>query len=347
MFRQTLSKLNQREVTGNAALDLVDRTFMILNAEESKWFSRILLKDLKAGITEKTINKVFKNMIPVFQCMLAEAWKNVKKKPKKVSIEPKLDGYRALAFNYPDDVVLRTRNGKLIEGFTEIEEQVSHLPKGFVYDSEITGKDDHFKDMQEQVFSHQKSKQGIFNVFDLMPIEEFNAGKSKEQLMIRKAVLKEFVESARSHFNLPDINLVEFSQPLDIDDLYIDELYDHYLTIGYEGIMLKDVEGYYVCKRSTSWAKMKPTDTYDLPVIGYEEGKNDFSGMLGAFIVDYNGFPVHVGSGFNLQKRAEYWNKREEMIGRIVELRAQEATTNKKGECSLRFPVFLRIREDK
>ena len=44
---------------------------------------------------------------------------------------------------------------------------------------------------------------------------------------------------------------------------------------GFEGIMIKDPESYYECKRSTSWLKSKPVIEVSLEVINYEEGTEE------------------------------------------------------------------------
>lgn len=347
-FLRLLDSLRQREVTGNEAIERTKTFFETLNSLEFKWYSRVLLKDLKAGITEKTINKAIPGLIPVFECMLAKPWEDVKKKPEQVVVEPKLDGYRCLAFVYEDgEVALVTRNGKPIEGFKEIESDLAELPKGFVYDGEITGKKSHFTDMQELVFKKSEFKEGILNIFDFLPISEFHEGKSGLKLSVRKKLLTNLFEEAKKSSYIPSLALVSFSEPLSPDDPKIDALYNEYLEQGYEGIMLKDTESFYYCKRSPAWAKLKPDETFDLEIVDFEEGTDRFTGMLGAFVVDFEGYRVNVGSGFTEAQRKDFWARREELLGRIIEVKAQQVSSNKKGEKSLRFPVFQRIREDK
>lgn len=348
-FLELTEHLSNRVFTGHEALSIVQHFFNECSELEWKWYDRVLKKDMKIGVTEKTVNKVWKNHIPVFECMLAKPWEKVKKKPNTVYVEPKLDGYRALSFVYNDGTVeIYTRNGKLIEGFAELEEELALLPKGYVYDAEITGKENAFNDMQKSVFNKSnKNKQGILNVFDIIPIKEFEAGKSKAKMPERIEQLENIIREHHSKHGVKNIVKVEISGPMKPDDPKVDELYQHYLNEGYEGIMVKDSQAIYECKRTNSWAKIKPTDTFDLEIVGYEEGEGKNEGKLGAFIVEYNGHKVNVGSGYSDAMREDFWARRNELIGAIIEVEAQEVTTNQKGGESLRFPIFKQIRVDK
>jgi DNA ligase-1 len=53
-----------------------------------------------------------------------------------------------------------------------------------------------------------------------------------------------------------------------------------------------------------------------------------------------------VGSGFTDDQRSEFWNDKEDLVGQIVEIRADAATINQDSDetWSLRFPRFLRFR---
>src|SRR5690606_27934099 len=79
---------------------------------------QIVTKDLKVGITEKTINKVYgKGEIPSFGVMLAESYAKKEDKVKgKFYITLKLDGNRCVAINEEDGVKFFTRKGQPIQG---------------------------------------------------------------------------------------------------------------------------------------------------------------------------------------------------------------------------------------
>jgi len=123
------------------------------------------------------------------------------------------------------------------------------------------------------------------------------------------------------------------------------------VNAGFEGIMIKNMGAPYECKRNTFWMKWKPTITVDLEVIGVEEGTGRNAGRLGALVcsgVDDGKFiTVNVGSGFSDGDRDDYWTNRNFIIGRTCEILCDVITQNQDGTYSLRFPRFIRFRDDK
>ena len=118
---------------------------------------------------------------------------------------------------------------------------------------------------------------------------------------------------------------------------------------GYEGIMIKDPESFYECKRSTTWLKSKPFIEISLEVKDYEEGTGRNKGKLGAIIAEGidgdKNFKTNVGSGFTDLQRKEFWEDKDKLIGQIIEIRADSISKSQDGEnWSLRFPRFKSFR---
>jgi DNA ligase-1 len=115
---------------------------------------------------------------------------------------------------------------------------------------------------------------------------------------------------------------------------------------GYEGIMIKDPEAGYECKRSVAWLKLKPFIEVSLTVVATEEGTGKNVGKMGALVCegvdDDKDIRVNVGSGFTDEQRDDFWNCRVD--GQIVEVRADAVTQNQDGTYSLRFPRFKGFR---
>ena len=103
----------------------------------------------------------------------------------------------------------------------------------------------------------------------------------------------------------------------------------------------------YDFKRTNNLLKVKKFNTCDLRVIGFEEGAGKYTGMLGAFICEYKGGEVKVGSGLSDSQRLEVWRNSRNYENLIIEVSYFEETKDSTGKPSLRFPTFKDFRFDK
>ena len=118
---------------------------------------------------------------------------------------------------------------------------------------------------------------------------------------------------------------------------------------GYEGVMIKDQKAVYECKRSHAWLKAKPFIEVTLKVVAVEEGTGRNEGRLGAIIVEGedDGYTYHLncGSGFTDDQRDQFWTNRDNVVGSLVEIRADARTKSQDSDTySLRFPRFKTFR---
>jgi len=360
-FISVVERLSNRELTGNVARSAVDA--MMNTATQSQWngwYRRILIKDLRCGVSEKTINKVVgkknkKYAVPIFECQLAHDSANHEGKVTgKKLIEVKLDGVRVITIAYPDGRVDQfSRNGKELVNFPHIKEQLSAVAKGFdmpyVLDGEVMSSS--FQDLMKQVHrkSDVQSKDAILYLFDIMPLHDFKIGFSNLLQTERSGMLQSWHELEEE--NLPNIRVLEH-ELVDLDTdagkNRFSEINRDAIDNGYEGIMIKNPDAPYECKRSTAWLKLKPFIEVSLAVTAVEEGTGRNVGKLGALVCegidDGRGISVNVGSGFTDADRDDYWTGREEVVGKVVEVRADAITQNQDGSYSLRFPRFIRFR---
>jgi len=88
-----------------------------------------------------------------------------------------------------------------------------------------------------------------------------------------------------------------------------------------------------------------------LTVVNIEEGTGRNEGRLGALVCegvdDGKTIRVNVGSGYSDTDRDDYWTNSKVVIGRTAEVLADAITQNQDGSYSLRFPRFVRFRDDK
>jgi DNA ligase-1 len=370
-FNELLVRLSQRQITGHAARDAIQAIADRFDSTEWNTFcAAVLRRDLRAGISSTTINKICKKTdyeIPIFGCQLAT---NSEGRPEMKGVkrlEPKLDGVRALFTVIPSDgeitVICFSRNGKVFENFGHIEEQIRNnfdrlvrghmnaLIDGFVLDGEVIGNT--FQELMRQARrkSDVQAEDSVFNIFDIIPLADFRAGHWNAQLEKRIKIL----ENIRHVIDdMPNVELLPHIM-VDLDTAAGKDQLERYakdnVNAGFEGIMIKEMSAPYLCKRSTDWMKWKPTITVDLEVTGVEEGTGRNVGRLGALVCsgvdDGKEISVNVGSGFSDTDRDDYWGNRNVVIGRTAEILCDVITQNQDGTYSLRFPRFVRFRDDK
>ena len=363
-FWAMLEGLRFRSLTGHNAKIAIE--FMSEQFDSTEWNGlcrRVIIKDLRCGISEKTLNKVLGNTewkIPVFTCQLAtDSEKHVAKMTGIKRLEQKLDGVRVLAVVTKTAVNLYSRNGKPFDNFPQIVESLEDIknkfaklfqvcPHGFVLDGEIIGESFQALMKQAQRKTDVQTDGMTYSVFDVIPLADFERGFWNAQQHKRLAILEEY----RAVFEMT--NCVRIMDGIEVD-LATAEGHDilrryaeDAVAAGFEGIMIKDLGAPYECRRSTFWMKWKPTITVDLNIVGFEEGTGRNSGRLGAIICEGDDtgrrINVNVGSGLSDANRDEYWGARDQLLGDVIEVEADAVTQNQDGTYSLRFPRFVRFR---
>ena len=364
-FTLALTGFVTRQVTGNTARDMIQAMMKsATKAEWNGWYRRILIKDLRCGTSEKTINKVVEKKyadyaIPVFGCQLAHDSANHESKVSgKKLIEVKLDGVRVLTIVRSDGRVdMFSRNGKELANFPHIVEQISNVVKthgssnnmDVVLDGEIMSSS--FQDLMKQVHRKDNVEAGdaILNLFDVIPLEDFEKGIWDKSQTTRSDMVYYWHKIYKDM--LPNVAVVGH-ELVDLDTLEgqvrYKEINAKAIAGGYEGIMLKDPEAPYECKRSVAWLKLKPFIEVSLTVTAVEEGTGKNVGKLGALVCegvdDGKAIRVNVGSGLTDEQRVVYWDNADSIIGDIAEVRADAITQNQDGTYSLRFPRFKGFR---
>ena len=372
-FNELMLQLSQRKLTGHAARDAVQELSEKFDSDEWNLFlAPVLRRDLRAGISDKTINKICKKTdyeIPVFGCQLAT---NSEGRPEMKGIkrlEPKLDGVRMLLMVIPADdgevtTICFSRNGKQFDNFGHIEDQVrekfnklirkaatSNLSMGFVMDGEVIGNS--FQELMRQARrkTDVQAEDSVYNVFDILPLSAFREGHWNAQLEKRIKILEDMRPIIDT---MPGLELLPHIM-VDLDTAEGKDQLDRYakdnVDSGFEGIMIKKVDAPYECKRNTFWMKFKPVYDYDLTVIGIEEGTGKNQGRMGALVCegvdDDKHITVNVGSGYTDVERQSYWDDKESVIGQTAVVMADAITQDASGSYSLRFPRFKTFRDDK
>jgi len=362
-FWALCESLRTRSVTGGDARAAIERMMADFDSEQWNGLARrVLIKDLRCGVSEKTINKICGNSewaVPVFTCQLAQDSGDHPARMKgRKRLEVKLDGVRVLAVFNGNSVTLYSRNGKTFENFPQIQTfleehrnlfQMNTRTGGrFVLDGEIVGES--FQKLMRQ--AHRKTDARtdgmVYHVFDFLPLEDFERGYWNTQQHKRL----ECLQGAQARLTPTDPVQIMPGMTVDLDGAEGHDTLQNFARAsveqGYEGIMIKDLDAPYECKRSSFWMKWKPTITVDLNIVGTEEGTGRNQGRLGALICEGvdNGrsIRVNVGSGLRDSDRDQFWKHRDDLLARVVEVEADAVTQNQDGTYSLRFPRFVRFR---
>jgi DNA ligase 1 len=364
VFLQLANDLQYRNLTGHAARDAVKLAMDVATKRQwNDWYRRILIKDLRCGVSEKTVNKVCKKhpqyQVPVFECQLAHDSANHEDKMRgKKQVEVKLDGVRVLTVindAHGKSIEMFSRNGKQFHNFDHIIEEIRSVlqetpaPYPLVLDGEIMSAS--FQDLMRQARrkKNANANDAVLNLFDIVPFGCFKNKKWDKPQSLRSEMVSHWVEDHAA--KLEHVTALGW-ETVDLDTT---EGYQRFVELnkaavdgGYEGVMLKDVDAPYECKRSVSWLKMKPFIEVTLEIIGFEEGTGKNEGRLGALVCagqdDGKDIRVNVGSGFTDDERVGFWANRNILLGNLVEVRADAVTQNQDGTYSLRFPRFKTFR---
>lgn len=347
-----------RNVTGHAARDAVLEMMSRATATQwNNWYRRILIKDLRCGVSETTINKMAKNhaeyTVPVFSCQLAHDSANHESKVSGTKlIEVKLDGVRVITIVYPGGRVDQySRNGKELVNFPHVKEQIAKIAHCFtepmVLDGEIMSSS--FQDLMKQIHrkSNAKAQDAVLNLFDVLTLSQFESGVSTVTQTERSKYLTDWFTAHESV--LTNVSVVG-QESVDLDTAAGQARYKEINALaiagGYEGIMLKDPSAGYECKRSVAWLKLKPFIEVTLTAMAVEAGTGKNLGRMGAVVFegtdDGKFIRVSVGSGWSDKDRDDIWQNRDAVLGQLGEIRADALTQSQDSAdvWSMRFPRF-------
>lgn len=340
----------------------------VMYPEAEELAKAIVTQDLKIGVTATSLNKVYgADFIPKIGCMLGTLYGDVG--PEKTKwpciVTEKLDGIRRILVKENGVCRCYSRSGHEDTGLIEIVEDAKYLPNNTVYDGELLAAGT-FKDCIAQrqatnsIANSKGDKTGLtFNVFDMVPLDEFRAGISNDKALVRKITLGATLMDESIRHLEPDkwpMLIQAFGihtelkaiRPVPILGLVkcmadVEPIVNEIWARGGEGVMLNSTVGKYEIKRSKELLKVKHTEEHVLEVVDILEGTGKFEGMMGALVVDYNGNKLGVGSGFNDAQRKDIWDNPEKYLGRSIEIDTFGESTNALGEKSLNCPIFKRF----
>jgi DNA ligase-1 len=314
-----LTKSNDRSLSGNEQKRVYADLLSRLSSDEASILLGIILKNLHIGVSVNRINEVFPGLISVHEVMKAHLYTGVLKFPNAL-MSVKLDGIRGEYVRGLDGQPSRilTRGGNEIRGVEHIIEACDRISIDSVYEERFDGEllipGLTFQESSGKLRSGESTPDAVFHIFDWP-----RTGNSP--LRDRLDGLKDL-----SEFWPSCLKLVKHVPVQSVE--HIQRMYEKALSLGYEGLVIKDADSLYERKRSPSWLKMKPNEMDEVEIIGFMKGDENgrFAGTLGSIIGRRkDGTEVRV-AGFTDEEREHIWNNQELWLGEIVEVNFHEVT---------------------
>lgn len=326
------------------------------NLSYKDFLESIFTKSLKLGVNIKLVQKAYgKDFIHVHEVQLGSGRDKLRLKPnEEFFITRKLNGVRCTYANGK----LISRQGTVFKGLDHIasvlKEVEAYIGGGaWTFDGELINNNDgslsdndNFRLGTGIINSDSADKSNIKLVlFDVLPTKEFLEGESKANYKERREMLTG-ISYWLGQKSYPSVEVTPLLYH-GTDPNKIEEWLAYADAHDYEGCMVNK-NAPYQCKRTTNLIKIKSFKHSDLRIVDCLEGDGKYKGVLGAFVVDYKGNTVHVGSGFSDQQRIDYWGDRDNLIGKICQVKYKETSKDKNtGLESLQFPVFEMLRLEK
>lgn len=343
------SQIARRKRTGQAAIDYVAGLLGDVSDDDAVVLMRVILKDLRAGFSESTANKVWKDLVPVFDVMTCHSDLSRIKFPAYSQL--KADGVRChLEFNEDGEALAYARSGNLIDILGALD---GIFKRNMTLDGELVcyknGKPLDRKTSNgiinkaiKGTISKQEAELIHFLTWDIVDIT------SKIPYQTRLGALRDLLERE------PTSKIIMIPTKIVHDD---QEALDHFRIMRgqkLEGTIVKNIDHKWVPKRSYDLCKMKDMIDIEMECIGYEEGKKGTKneGKLGALVMRDADHKIEcsVGTGIEQRDREADCLFNDEVIGSIWTVRYNERITSKDKKRtteSLFLPRIIERRLDK
>ena len=344
-FEDVMKYLNQNNTGTDSDISMI-QAFLNEHEDDREFYEQMITKSFRLGADSKVINAVIPGLIPTWDVMLGTSIEHCKL-PENIwfSLSQKLNGNRCTYYNGE----FYTRQNKKYIGLNHVKVDIEKIPnaKDLVFDGELIYKNNEglsdssaFQKGTGIANNKSENKEELKLVlFDVLPREDFDNKISKDTYKTRKQRLLDLKQYETENIEIVQI----FYEGTDQSEIW--KWLDYCEQHDMEGCML-NLDTPYECKRTKNLMKVKMFYDLDLQIVGYEEGTGRNKGKLGAFVVDYKGNQVKVGSGYSDGERKNFWNNRDKYAGRVITVKYKEISTDKKtGLESLQFPVYCGMRE--
>ena len=376
----SLSELSTRNLTGGDAKRFLGSVLSNLNESDATVLRRVVLKDLRAGFSESSINKAMgKGTIKETPYMGAVSYSEKKvatlfKKHKRVFSEVKMDGRYSNVKITADSVFMESRGGKPTP-LGGVFNNLSSLQSLFGYDVVINGEliipgmdrytsngaiaslisiygkiergEDFGKVADKFVTTYDckleyMASQIKLIVWDFLPLRDYeDNGSWPVGRHNRLLALEGIIKQA----SLANLKFIEYREVKNVA-----EAMDHFkelLNSGEEGTILKGGDGLWKGGKPTHQVKFKLEMTVDLAITGFNYGTGKNSELVSSVNVKSSDGKITT-SPCGIDDKTMKWitENQDYLHGCIVEVKCSGLSSNSKGEYSLLHPVFIDFRKD-
>jgi len=252
-------------------------------------------------------------------------------------LQRKINGERSVAYITEDDIQLRSSELNLFETVPHIVEELKRLdlPPG-IYDGELYRHGWKLQDIHSVVSTvrkqlHPDYKEITYQVFDtnIQGLKQLDRTEWLNNLLTSKD-LSPIIERVHTYG-------IE-------DKRDIPEMIKIFMNQGYEGGIIRNKDGLYELKKTSSMLKIKPREIDEYIIVGsleemtiHGEPKN----ALGSFICAKDNQTFKVGTGRILTRanRERFWRERDKLIGRTLVVKYQELTTRGVPFCNVAYDI--------
>ena len=332
-------------IRGNEAHQFVCNHLKYLDNDNKEIFLNVLGRDLKIGLNVKSINKVFKNLIPkpnYMRCAVLSE-KTLKKINFPAFIQLKMDGTYREIHVADGQVSGKTRSGE--EYFNPVLfKEMENFPNGF-YTGELTIEGESRFTGNGLINSLNPPYEKItFTVWDYLTDEDY-LEKSKTPYYSRFESLSDIIEKHESN----RVKLVPNHEVNSIDEAlkYVSD----WMEQGLEGGVLKDKNNVFKNGTSGTQLKIKLKVDAEMRITGFTDGTigTKREGKIGAIqFSNDEGTIKGQCSGFSDEELDLFTKNKDNLIGRIISVEFNDIVKSENNDYyALSHPRFIEIRNDK
>ncbi len=347
--------LSTRKVTGNAAIELLADLLSITAPEDAILIERIIKKDPSCKVAGKLVNKIWPAHVTITPYMRCQApnEKNFKRIHFPAVVQKKANGIFANIIVEGREVKYLSRNGREMKFYGKPDETIlsttdkdnfviigeglvlEKLNESAILDRQ-TGNGILNKAIK-QTISESEAERVIFEVWDVIPLEDWKRGECDQEYIDRLEKLTYMAE--QSELLLIDTKVVKTFKGAE-------DFYREMIDCGDEGAVLKNLDGKWKDHTSPDMVKMKIKDPADLLCVGVYPHKKKADWIGGLILESADGkIVVRSGSGLDEKDRVR---DHDHFLNKIVEIEYNEITTDKKRDTmSLFLPIYIGVRLDK